>query len=164
MTPNACNSIPALTSDALLGEECFVPSSDGGVAPDGGMLQVPVGGTIQDGDYVLVRDQVSADNCFGQDPGPPSRARSVRVFGGGTYFEWVQSDLQGTATQAWWDATGSTSGVIFTFSETCGSATLPATVGFTATSDELTLFFYGNQSFENGPLHIITTYRRTCAR
>ncbi len=96
---------------------CFDRQGAGGVV-DGGIIEGPAGGAIRDGDY----DVVSADASLstGQCPADYSSGttrRSLRVFGGGTYFEWAATNrsASGADTNLWYDTTMRATGHTLTF-------------------------------------------------
>ena len=133
---------------------------DAGVRQDGGTIETAAGGTILDGDYDFVR---------WQDVPGRSAVRKIRVFGGGTYIEWADSNVpaggpgpDGGFVNVWVDTTAQASGQTLTFSYTCGTP-LVASYGYTARGDDLIFFDYSSAA-QGGTVFSVDTYRRTCTR
>jgi hypothetical protein len=148
-----------------MAEEC-VERSDGGGVLDGGAIAGPAGGTIRDGDYELVRYLRGATGCAGATIGETTR-RAIRVFGGGTYFEWAATnrDANGTETDYWYDTTLTASGHTLTFSSwDCGASFGVKSYGYSASGDEFVYFAYFGDADGSGELQNAGTYRRTCWR
>jgi hypothetical protein len=161
----ACNSI--VSTGPLVNRGCFDRQGDGGIA-DGGIIQGPAGGTIRDGDYEVV----SADTSLTTGTCPPNYSsgmtrRTIRIFGGGTYFEWAASNRGGgnADVDLWYDTTMRAAGHTLTFvAFDCGDNQQIASYGYTATADEFTYFAYANNADGAGVLQFIVRYRRTCWR
>jgi len=155
----ACNAI-AFGADWVSPE--VVAGTDGGVALDGGASEEPSGGSMVDGDYDLVRFRII---------GIPSRRirRSVRIFEGGTYIEWLvdnetsNGDAGVTIDEARFDSRQVFAvSPTFTLTIVCNNPGLTNSdysYSYTATGDELVIFNY-----YMGRLVNIYTYRRNCAR
>lgn len=132
----------------------------GGYVPeDGGTLETAVGGPLLDGDYDFVRWQAQPGN---------SSIRKIRVFGGGTYVEWVVANARQGGADAgfasmWYDTTAATAGSTLSLSFVCGNV-LVTSYGYTASGDDLVLFDYGAAGPTSGTLFSVDTYRRTCTR
>jgi hypothetical protein len=161
----ACNSI--LLGPPTIYRGCFEGRGGGGGAA-GGVGAPPAAGTIRDGDYSLVSvlDSLSTGMC---PPGYSSGTtrRALRVFGGGTYFEWAASNRSGTPSDAdvWYDTTMRAAGHTLTFvSYDCGDNFGITSYGYTATADELTYFGYSNSADGAGDLQAVVRYRRICWR
>jgi hypothetical protein len=160
-----CNSIMLGPPSIDLG--CFDRQGDGAVA-DGGLIEAPVGGMIRNGDYqvVSVLGSLATGMCLpGYSSGTTRRA--LRVFEGGTYFEWAASNRSGLPSDAdlWYDTTMRAAGHTLTFvSYDCGDNLRTTSYGYTATTDELTLFAYSNSADGAGDLQTVVRYRRTCWR
>jgi hypothetical protein len=137
--------------------EAFVPT-DAGVALDGGAVEEPSGGTILDGDYDLVRYR---------SPAGSSIRRSIRLFDGGTFFEWLNATVSGdvdggVVNQARFNTSQQPSHpeqFMLTIACADSGITTPSRYAYTATGDELVLFVH----LETGVLNV-NTYRRTCRR
>ena len=123
--------------------------------PDGGAGATPVGGTLVDGDYDLVRYQV---------PGTGSTRRTIRLFGGGTRIEWAVADPTASTTIELRANTSITpAGNTLQVTVDCMANGLFGTTsyGYTASGDELVIFYpYPSTN----PLVDVYTYRRTCTR
>jgi hypothetical protein len=160
----ACNSI-ALATGPGVNRGCFDPQGSGGLV-DGGVVAGPAGGTIRDGDY----DLLSADTALTGQACPPNYSsgttqRRLRVFGGGTYFEWAASNSGGSNTSFWYDTTMSAAGHTLTFASfDCGSSFNVASYGYTASGDDFTYFAYAGMADGTGALQTIVHYRRSCWR
>ena len=162
-----CNSI--VLSGAWVSRGCFDRQGDGGVL-DGGLFDGPAGGVIRDGDY----DVISADGslttgtCAGGGSAGGETRRRIRVFGGGTYFEWAASNRAtngATADGLWYDTTMRAAGHTLTFvAFDCGESFGVTSYGYTATADEFTYFAYANNAADAGILQTVVRYRRTCWR
>ncbi len=129
---------------------------------DGG-APAPVGGTVLDGDYDLVRWQTAA--------GGSTTRRTIRVFAGGTYIEWALKQPDATATgdggilTEAYDTTMSYGGHTATFvSEDCGGGLSIHSYGYSASGDDLTFFDYQSGFDSNGTLLAIDGYHRRCTR
>jgi hypothetical protein len=149
-----CNSI-AITGATIVPEP--VVGTTGGITLDGGAVEIPMGGTILDGDYDLVRWQ---DNITG------STRRTIRVFGGGTYLEWAGVDVgfyaDGGDLDFRYDATEHVNGTSLVVDHTDCSDGAPADdFGFTVAGDEIILF---NTTGGGGSVVAVDTFRRTCLR
>ncbi len=151
-----CNTI-AFGGDWVVPE--IVAATDGGVALDGGAIVEPSGGTIRDGDYDLVRFATTV-------AGSPLR-RTIRLFEGGTFFEWLIASGPldadgGSATESRFNTSQQpTHPARFMLTITCANTglTADASYGYTAVGDDLVLF-----ARLPGDLAFVHTYRRTCAR
>lgn len=144
---------------ALLGAERFSVSDEGCVGDDGAAgTEGPVGGMPLDGDYDLARFR---SNIFGDE----RTRRTLRVFNGGTYIEWLADNedpgADGGFDEFRYDTSVELSGNTLAVRRTCGPVTPTATYGFSAQGDSLTLFNYRNGS---GPLDTIYGYQRVCWR
>jgi hypothetical protein len=144
---------------AELPPETFSLSAEGCVVSDAGAPEGPAGGTLLDGDYDLVRFR---SNVFASSE---HSRRTLRVFDGGTYAEWLVENgdptTDGGADNFRYDTGLQVSGNTLEVRHACGAVTPTSTYGFTANGDELTLFYYRNAT---GPLDSIYTFQRTCAR
>ena len=145
---------------ARLAPERFSVSANGCVTSDAAAAaEGPEGGMLADGDYDLVRFR---SNIFDDQ----QSRRTLRIFDGGTYIEWVvenedPSAPDGGFDQFRYDTAIDVSGNTLNVHHTCGPVIPTATYGFTAAGDQLTLFNYRDGS---GPLDSIYTYQRTCSR
>jgi len=158
-----CNSIEL--NGAWVDRGCFDLQGSGGVA-DGGIIAGPAGGTIRDGDYEVVSALGALTNTM-CPPGYSSgmTRRAIRVFGGGTYFEWAVINRGGATADLWWNTTVRAAGHTLTFvSYDCGDPFLTTSYGYTATADEFTYFGYAGNADGSGDLQFVTRYRRTCWR
>jgi hypothetical protein len=152
-TGDAGTCEPFLNTGALVNEEP-VTFVDGGVILDGGAFEMPAGGTIADGDYDLVRWQGNTAE---------STRRTIRVFQGGGFIEWigVLNGLgpDGGALEFRYDTrdhiVGSTLLLDQLLCETVGNRSY----GYTASGDELVLFTNAGSDIIG-----VDTYRRTCRR
>lgn len=149
-----CNSF-AITGATIVPEP--VVGTTNGITLDGGAVETPMGGTILDGDYDLVRWQ---DNITG------STRRTLRVFGGGTYLEWAGVDVayyaDGGNLDFRYDATEHVTGTSLVVDHTdCTDGPAADDFGFTVAGDELILF---NTIGGGGSVAAVDTYRRTCTR
>src|SRR6185436_20672199 len=166
-TSGTCNSI--VLNGPWIGRGCFDRQGDGGVL-DGGLFDGPAGGVIRDGDY----DVISADGslttgtCAGGGSAGGETRRRIRVFGGGTYFEWAASNRAtngATHDGFWYDTTMRAAGHTLTFvAFDCGESFGVTSYGYTATADEFTYFAYANNAADAGILQTVVRYRRTCWR
>jgi len=123
--------------------------------PDGGAGATPTGGTLVDGDYDLVRYQVAVSG---------STRRTIHLFGGGTRIEWAVADPTASATTVLRANTSITrAGSTLQVTVDCVANGVFGTTsyGYTASGDELLLFFTNPSS---GELLTLYTYRRTCTR
>jgi hypothetical protein len=147
-----CNSI-AITGATLMAES--IVGTDTGISVDGG-IEVPMGGTIIDGDYDMVRWQ---DIVVGA-----KTRRTMRVFGGGSYIEWAGVNLSATPDAGDYDfrynSTAHVTGTSLVVDrENCTDGPPADDFGFTVNGDEIALF--------NGvgvSVVAVDTYRRTCTR
>ncbi|HEY4187217.1 MAG TPA: hypothetical protein VGP07_19225 [Polyangia bacterium] len=149
-----CNSI-TITGATVVPESVVGTST--GIVLDGGAFETPMGGTIADGDFDLVRWQ---DDITG------STRRTIRVFGGGTYIEWAGVDLayfaDGGELDFRYDTTEHVNGSSLVADSTdCTDGPAGDDFTFTATGEELILF---NTIGGTGSVSAVDTYRRTCAR
>jgi hypothetical protein len=147
-----CNSI-VITGGTLVAES--VVGTSNGILLDAGTVEMPVGGTILDGDYDMVR---------WQDVSPGSTRRTMRVFGGGSYIEWAAIDLgsapDGGDVEFRYDTTQHVMDTsLLVDSVDCTDGAFPDNFGFTASGDEVA-FFNSTQ----GSVFAVDTYRRTCTR
>lgn len=148
-----CNSI-TLTGATLVAEP-FVGTTSG-IVLDGGAIEMPMGGTILDGDYDLVR---------WQDVSGATR-RTMRVFSGGTYFEWAGADFGfspdgGGEIDFRYDTTEHVNGTSLVVDQlNCTDGTNADDFGFTASGDTVVFF----NSAGTSTVFAVDTYRRTCTR
>ncbi|HMF42875.1 MAG TPA: hypothetical protein VKQ32_19520 [Polyangia bacterium] len=159
-TTSGCNTILIGT---FVANECFT-MVDGGLV--GG--PAPVGGKILDGDYNLVRYQNSVPNADGScTPSTATTNRTVRIYNGGTYFEWFalnRDSAQNEMTFSY-DTTMSAAGHVLTFvSWDCGTSFSEQTYGYTANVDDFVYFRYTGGVDTGGDLTTVATYRRSCWR
>ncbi|HMF41199.1 MAG TPA: hypothetical protein VKQ32_10905 [Polyangia bacterium] len=141
--------------------EAFV-ANDAGVALDGGATEEPLGGSMLDGDYDLVRFRTMST-------GGGRTRRSLRFFDGGTFIEWLVG--QETSIGDGGVMTGQvaintrqqpSAPAPFGVTIICGNPELIGpdfTYSYTVTGDELVLFNY-----YMGRLVNVYTYRRACSR
>jgi hypothetical protein len=162
-----CNRLQTAANDAevrdcLTGPFCqaepFVVTDGGEVEGDGGTIPLPRGGTLIDGDYQLVRYRSVLSGA------PPTR-RTIALYTGGTYVEWVADEKAASTTSGGdrilrLNTSMSASGFTWTVANVnCGS--LGTTEYFyTASGTELDLFDVD----ASGSLENIYTYQRTCSR
>ena len=146
-----CNTI-VVTTSGVAAES--VLAADAGILLDGGTVETPAGGTIQDGDYDLIRWQEVY-------PGGVTY-RTIRVFGGGTYIEWAVHQMDGTTDGGFenlkWDTTGTLTGSTMNLTFPCGYD-LRVGYDYSVVGNDLLLF-----DTRNGSVDALDTYRRTCAR
>ena len=149
-----CNTI-VVSTNGVVAE--LIASTDGGIVLDGGAIVTPAGGTIQDGDYDMIRWQVLL--------GTGLTYRTIRVFDGGTYIEWAyhQMDaiLDGGFENVKFDTTVATEGDKLFYTYPCGGDIGIRDFGYTAAGNDLVLFDGGG---DYGSIDSVDTYRRTCAR
>ena len=155
-TSGACNTIE--TGGQPVASE-MLDAVGGGAREDGGAIAAPSGGTILDGDYDFVR---------WEDLPGTSSIRRLRVFGGGTYVEWLVSNARGPGPDAgfaskWYDTVAGSSGSTLSLSYVCGDV-LVTSYGYTARGDDLVLFDDGAAGPASGTLFSVDTFRRTCTR
>jgi hypothetical protein len=150
-----CNTI-VITTNGVAGE--LVGSTDGGVVLDGGATVTPAGGTIQDGDYDLIRWQNLG--------GGGLTYRTLRVFDGGTYIEWAFHQMDATYDGGFqnlkFNTTPTTTGHTMTYSYSCGGDVGIHSFEYTADGNDLLLFDTGGR--DQGAVDSLDTYRRTCGR
>jgi len=157
---SGCNSILIGT---FVSNECFT-------MVDGGLVNgpAPAGGTILDGDYDLVRYQNGVPNGDGScTPSTATTDRTIRVYEGGTYFEWfaLNRDSAQNETTFSYDTTMSAAGHILTFvSWDCGTSFGEQTYGYTANVDDFIYFRNTGGADSGGGLTTVATYHRTCWR
>ena len=154
-TDPMCNTV-AYGGDWVVPE--MVVATDGGIALDGGATEEPLGGTILDGDYNLVR--------FRQNVSQSPFRRTLRLFDQGTFFEWLNAtempNADGGMTELRFNTSQQPSHPdLFMLTITCAASGLSAAAryGYTAVGNDLVLFAY-----LDGGITIVYTYRRTCAR
>ena len=144
----ACNTFP-LTGAMVASSP--LPTDDGGAATS------PTGGALANGDYDLVRWQVTG-------AGADVTRRTIRVFGGGTRIEWAVAFTQnGTETVGRYNLRMTVSGsTLQVASVDCTADVVFQTTsyGYSVSGDDLFIFSTDN----TGALVNIYTYRRTCTR
>ena len=166
-TSGTCNSI--VLRGTWIDRGCFDRQGEGGVR-DRGMFDGPAGGVIRDGDYdaIIADNSLTTGTCAGGGSGGGMTRRTIRVFGGGTYFEWAAANrnTNGSAdTSLWYDTTMRAAGHTLTFvSYDCGDNIQIVSYGYTATDDSFTYFAYANNADGAGILQTVVRYRRTCWR
>ena len=150
-----CNTI-TVTTNGVVAE--LAGGTDGGLVLDGGAIVTPAGGTIQDGDYELIRWQNTG--------GVGLSYRTIRVFGGGDYIEWAFHQMDATYDGGFqnlkFDTNVTTTASTMTYSYPCGGDVGIRDFGYTAAGNDLLLLFdnrNGQPAFDS-----VDTYRRTCAR
>jgi len=125
---------------------------------DGGVKVTPAGGTIQDGDYDLIRWQ----NLNGGG----LTYRTLRVFDGGTYIEWAFHQMDATYDGGFqnlkFNTTPTTTGHTMTYAYSCGSDV--GIRGFEYTADGNDLLLFDTSAGYQGAVDSVDTYRRTCGR
>src|SRR5437762_3767543 len=131
-TTSGCNTILIGT---FVPNECLM-TVDGGVVNG----PAPAGGTILDGDYDLVRYQNGVLNGDGScTPSTATTNRTIRVYSGGTYFEWFalnRDSAQNEMTFSY-DTTMSAVGHTLTFvAWDCGTSFGEQAYGYTANVDD----------------------------
>jgi hypothetical protein len=150
----SCNSIE-YSGDWI--EQEVMRGPDGGVTGDGGVLEEPAGGTLVDGDYVLVRHRASG--------GSGESKRTLRLLAGATRMEWAIVIMNGTVqTEFRYNLNLTRSGNgLDVASATCtsGSALMTTRYDFTASGDRLSLFTIDSAT---GLSYNIYEYRRVCPR
>ena len=150
-----CNTI-VVTTNGVVAEQ--VGGTDGGLVLDGGATLRPSGGTIQDGDYDLIRWQNLS--------GGGLTYRSLRVFDGGTSIEWAFHQMDATYDGGYqnlkFDTTATLAGNTMTYSYLCGVDVGIPDFDYTAAGDDLLLLFDTRGNHDE--LDSVDTYRRTCAR
>jgi hypothetical protein len=152
--PAVCNTV-AFGGSWLMSEGAMFGANDG-VTLDGGTERFPAGGPIADGDYDLVRNVGSS----------AVTRRSLRVFGGGTYIEWLienqDSTVDGGVADYRFDISAQPTGTTLAISVVCGELPITSGYGYTAGADQLLLFYEGSAP---GPtVFSVFVYQRTCAR
>jgi hypothetical protein len=154
--PTECNQVEA--TGAWCDGEAFTSDDGGVVDDDGGAIEGPAGGALTDGDYDLIRYRTS--------PGGDRTRRTLRVLNCATLIEWAIDYDDGSTglTTIRADTTVNPSGnVLNIVAVTCVSANSTfntTSYGYTASGDELVLF-YTNAA---GTLANVYTYQRTCTR
>jgi hypothetical protein len=144
--------------------ETFTTTNNGSIVGAGGALEDPVGGTILDGDYDLIRYRTNLSGIG------PSR-RSIRAFDGATFIEWLIDNYSavtdGGINEFRMNTSEQPSGTDFTmFVFTCsngGNDNAPR-YRYSANGNDLFFFFYSNFPNGVGPPDTVYTFRRTCTR
>jgi hypothetical protein len=152
----ACNTL-AFGADWISPDPLY--PDDAGVLLDGGAVEPPAGGAIVDGDYDLVGFRSST---FGMR----RTRRSIRIFDGATYVEWLMDNdnvTPGGAVMSFrFDTSSQVSGTdLAMIAVTCGDNEFSRRFGYTATGNELALYQYDGST---GELQNIFSYRRSCSR
>jgi hypothetical protein len=155
--PAMCNTL-AFGAGWVIDEGASTVPVDGGLKVDGG-VEYATGGAIADGDYDLVRwQQMGA--------GGPQTRRSLRVFGGATFIEWL-ADNQDTTPEpsvvsSRFNTNAAASGTMLGISVVCGQVAITSGYAYSAANDQLVLFYEG---LTPGPtVFSVFVYQRTCAR
>jgi hypothetical protein len=150
----SCNSIE-YSGDWI--EQEVMRGPDGGVTGDGGVPEQPTGGTLVDGDYVLVRHRASG--------GSGESKRTLRLLAGATRLEWaVLVVVQNTQAEFRYNLNVTRSGNGLNIaSATCtsGNALMTTRYDFTASGDHLALFTIDPAT---GLSSNVYEYRRVCPR
>jgi hypothetical protein len=124
---------------------------DGGIYLPGGLLDVPAGGTLVDGDYEMVRAVWGTETLHTQ--------RTIRLSNGGSYSEWVidqDSPQDAGVTHYRINATLAASGTTLQVTATNCTGTVANSFGYTAAGDELDLFNFSAAA--------VFVYKRICTR
>jgi hypothetical protein len=153
-TDGTCNTVP-LTGPIVTAAPLDVV--DGGAAVDGGPVERPTGGSIQDGDYDLIgwRNQAAVGSTM---------VRAIRVFDGGTYIEWAERyTFMGTTNSYWIDSSGTPQSHTLPVGAACAQSELTS-VGYTAAGDTLVLYDFVGNADGVGALKSVDTFHRTCRR
>jgi len=135
--------------------------------PSGASARVPTecDGSTHTGIRV---NRLTTGTCAGGGSGGGETRRMIRVFGGGTYFEWAASNRAtngATHDGFWYDTTMRAAGHTLTFvAFECGESFGITSYGYTASVDEFTYFAYANNADGAGILQTVVRYRRTCWR
>jgi hypothetical protein len=150
-----CNTID-VTTNGVVAEQ--VGGTDAGIVLDSGATVTPAGGTIQDGDYDMIRWQNTG--------GEGLTYRTIRVFDGGTSIEWafhqMNADYDGGFQNLKFDTTSTPTGSSMTYTYLCGIDVGIRDFDYTAAGDDLLLLF--DTAGHYGSIDSVDTYRRTCAR
>jgi hypothetical protein len=133
-------------------QEPFV-AADGGAVSDGGVLERPMGGTLIDGDYVLVRHRAS---------GMTQSRRTLRLLGSATRIEWA-FEFSYTVDQVnRYNLNITRSGNGFDVGVTCGPNDF-GTIRYDFTASGDLLVFYTIDATTGTPYNVYN-YRRMCHR
>ena len=149
-----CNTI-VVSTNGVVAET--VGSTDGGIVLNGGATVTPAGGTIQDGDYDMIRWQNLG--------GGGLTYRTIRVFDGGAYIEWAFHQMDATYDGGFlnlkFDTTTTIAGDTMTYTYPCGGDVGIRDFNYTAADNALLLF---DTEGVGGSVDSVDTYQRTCAR
>jgi hypothetical protein len=151
--PTTCDDFDV--TSAWITSTAAMVSGNGIMVVATGQVVVPQGGTLVDGDYELVAA------AWGQQPGINVSRRIIRLFAGGTEFDWSADNenpaADGGVAHFRIDSIATVNGTNLQMQipSTCGG-TLNPVFGYTVSGSQLLLFNFNADA--------LFTYQRTCAR